>query len=138
MHSCSFQSSQSGYKMAINVAVQTDEHRKNRHVLVSFVIFRGDYDGILSWPFSYPVTLCLADLSGGPNHILHTFRPDSQAAIFDRPLDNANVPYHIPRFCAIEKLVENGSNYVRDGNMFLRLHIDFTGTGVHPFQPNKL
>jgi hypothetical protein len=137
MHSGSCQSSQCGYKMGINITMQTDEQSKTRHILVSFVIFRGDYDAILCWPFCYPITICIMDLSGGPNHIHRSFQPDSQAAIFGRPFDNANAPYHITRFCALEKLIENGSNYVRDGDMFVKLHVDFTGTGIHPFQQKK-
>jgi hypothetical protein len=134
MHSDMFQCSQWGYKMGMSINLQTDEQNKTRYLQVCFVIFRGDFDAIVRWPFSYPITFCLVDLAENKNHIIHSIRPDSQTAIFGRPLDNANKPYRIARFCSSEKVSEIGSNYVRDGNMFLRMYIDFTEKGVHPFQ----
>ena len=129
-----FQCSQWGYRLGMSMTLQMDDQNIQRNVVVSVVFFRGDYDAILDWPFSYPMALCLIDLAGAQNHIVHSVLPDSRTAIYGRPLNNANVPLQITQFCPLEKLVENGTNYVRDGNMFLRLHIDFTKKGVHPFQ----
>jgi hypothetical protein len=133
VHSDPFQSSQWGYKMGISMAIQTDEQNKQRSIVVSFIIFRGDYDSILHWPFSYPITICLVDLTGTRKHVIHSIQPDSQIAIYGRPIDNANIPYEIPQFCPIEKVLENASNYICDDSIYLRIHIDFTKTGVHPF-----
>ncbi|CAF1134083.1 unnamed protein product [Adineta steineri] len=138
MHSGSVHSSKCGYNIGISVAMETDEQVNHRYVHVSFMICRGDYDAILYWPFSYPITISLVDLSGGSNHIFHSIQPGSQAEIFNRPLSTANMPYQISRFCSAEKLAETDSNYVRDGNMFVRLHVDFTETDHFPYQSNKL
>jgi hypothetical protein len=133
IYSHPFQTSQWGYKLGTSMAIQTDEKTKRDFILVSFIIFRGDYDSILQWPFPYPVRLCLVDLKGTQKNIIHSIRPDSQTAIFGRPLNNANAPYQIPEFCPVEKLVENGNNYVSDDHMFVRIHVDFTETDTHPF-----
>ncbi len=133
VHSDPFQSSQWGYKIKISVTTQTDGQTKQRFLLVSFVILRGDYDSILRWYFCYPVKLCLVDLTGAHKHVTHSIRPDSRTAIFGEPLNNANTPYQITHFYPIDKLREKGSDYVRDDNIFIRIHIDFMETGVHPF-----
>jgi len=133
IHSNPFQSSESGYRMRMSMTTQTDQQSKQRFILPSFVILRGNYDSILCWPFSFPIALCLVDLTGAQKHVRHSIKPESQAGIFGRPLDDANTPYQISHFYPIAKLVENGSNYVCDDKIFLRIHIDYTERGVHPF-----
>jgi hypothetical protein len=137
IHSGPFQCSQWGYRFGISMTAQIDEPNSYHTIAVSFAIFRGEYDAILHWPFSYPITLCLVDLDDAQNHIIHSVLPDSRSAIFGRPSSDANTPYHITRFCPVNKLVENGTSYVRDGYIFVRMHTDFTGKGVHPFQPQQ-
>jgi hypothetical protein len=133
IHSNPFQSSQFGYRMRMSMTTQTDQQSNQRFILPSFAMLRGNYDPILCWPFSYPIALCLVDLTGAQNHVRHSIKPDSQTAIFGRPLGDANTPYQFTHFYPFAKLIENGSNYVRDDNLFLRIHIDYTETGVHPF-----
>jgi len=137
IYSGPFQTSQWGYKVGTSMAIQMNEKSKRGFISVSFIIFRGDYDSILQWPFPYPVTLCLVDLRGKQKHVIHSIRPDSRTAIFGRPLDDANVPYQIAEFCPVQKLIENGNNYVSDDKIFVRIHVDFTETGAHPFEIKK-
>lgn len=134
MHSDAFQSSQWGYKMRISICLEADSQSLKRFLLIYFFIMRGAYDSILHWPFSYPITVCLVDLVRGQNHMVHSIRPDSQAAMFGKPLNEANTPYPIAQFCSLEKLSEDGSSYIQDGYMFLKLHICFTGEDVNPFE----
>lgn len=132
-----FQTAQWGYKLGMSMTLQIDEQNLQRNVAASFVIFRGEYDAILQWPFPYPIALCLVDLAGTQNHIIHCIVPDTRSVTFGKPSNTANMPYHIAQFCPIERLVENGTNYVRDGNMYVKLHVDFTKKGVHPFSCNR-
>ena len=133
LDSVPFQSSRWGYRMKIGISVKIDEKTKIRCVLLSFTIIRGEYDPILFWPFSYPLTFCLVDLAGTKKHILKSVVPDSQEAIFGRPCSDANKPYCIDEFCQFDALIDAQSRFIRDQSMFLKLHIDFTSHGLHPF-----
>lgn len=133
LDSVPFQSSRWGYRMKIGISVKIDEKTKIRCVLLSFTIIRGEYDPILFWPFPYSFTFCVVDLAGTKKHILKSVVPDSQEAIFGRPCSDANKPYCIDGFCQFDSLIEAQSRFIRDQSMFLKLHIDFTSHGLHPF-----
>ena len=127
------QTSKWGYELGMSLEISMDEKGKQRYVILSFIIFRGAYDAILEWPFPYIVTLCLVDVMGTGKQIVYSIKPNSQPASFDRPSDDANPPYSIGKFCAVENLLESQSTYVSEDNIFFRLHVDFTKTGRHPF-----
>ena len=128
-----FQSSKWGYRMKISITTYVEEHKKHRFIQPAFVLLQGEYDGILRWPFCYPITFCLVDLTGSHKNVVKMIKPDSRSAIFARPLDTANMPYTFSDFYLLEKLTANGSNYVQDNNIFLQIHVDFSETGVNPF-----
>lgn len=138
IYSAPFQSSQWGYRIKMGMSTHTIEQSKERFIVPSFTILRGDYDSILEWPFPYLITLSLVDLTGQQKHITHSIQLDAtRAAIFGEPLGETNTSCQISGFYSIAKLAERGSNYVQDDNIFIRTHIDFTKTSVHLFQSRE-
>ncbi|UJR29845.1 hypothetical protein I4U23_017388 [Adineta vaga] len=131
------QSTQFGYRFGFTVSSRMDEYTNIPYIQISFAIFRGDYDAILFWPFPYSIKISLMDLSGEKNDIFHWIAPDSQSAIFDKPQNATNPPYQIPRFCATEKLTKPNSPYVRDGNIFVQLHINYEETNSFLYNSNN-
>lgn len=59
----------SGYKMCARLYPKGDGIGSGSHVSLFFVIMKGQFDPILSWPFSKKVTLKLLDQSGRANHL---------------------------------------------------------------------
>ncbi|CAF1521369.1 unnamed protein product [Adineta ricciae] len=121
------QTSNFGYRFAMIVTSGIHEHSKTPSMHVSWVICRGEFDPVLTWPFPYPIKISLMDLSGEQKHISHLINPDSnpQSSIFQSPKNTTNLPYEIPQFCTMDKLVRDNSKFVRDGNIFIELQVDF-------------
>ncbi|CAF1046080.1 unnamed protein product [Adineta ricciae] len=121
------QTSKFGYRFAMIVTSKIHEHSKTPSMHVSWVICRGEFDPILTWPFPYPIKISLMDLSGEQKHISHSIIPDGdpQSSIFQSPKNPTNIPYEIPQFCTMDKLVQNNSKFVQDGNIFIELQVDF-------------
>lgn len=133
IHSDRFQTSKWGYKLGVSLDTYTAESNGPHCATLSFTIYRGDYDGILEWPFPYQVTIYLLDVTKNGKHIVHSIQPDSRKEIFGRPLADANVPYAISGFCAIKDISRNPSPYVSEDNVFIRVHIDFFKTDAKSF-----
>jgi len=69
---------------------------------VFFAILKGPYDALLSWPFTFPVTISLLDQTSnldpqfqGPlRHIVRTFTPNPRPEnepFLGRPVENRNI-----------------------------------------------
>ncbi|CAF1037142.1 unnamed protein product [Rotaria sp. Silwood1] len=89
---------------------------------------RGEYDPILKFPFNYTVTFCLYDQTPAQRHIINSFRPDSKSSSFQRPRSNMHIASGIPKFFLLEAIQEEGSPYVRDDTMFIKVMVDFGET----------
>ncbi len=128
----SFHSSQSGYKMGLSFDIHTDERNQKRYLSIKFIIFPGEFDAILSWPFVYPIKISVMDLTERKKHIDQSISRDGRMVALPRPVGNNNSLYHISHFCEVDTLLENGNNYVQDGYMFIQTHVDFSASNVHP------
>jgi hypothetical protein len=123
--------SQSGYRIALACEIHMDEKYQKRYVSVSFMILPGEFDAILSWPFQFPITLTLVDLTAVKKHIHHSIPLNVRTEAFDRPLGNAITPFKIGQFCSVD-ILEKNNNYIQDGSMYIQMHINFAAPGVHP------
>ena len=116
------QSSMWGYRIRISVEIT-----EQQYMAVSFCLMKGLYDEILSWPFEYPFSFHLVDLTGANQHIVHTVVPKSNQEIFAKPAEAANQPWSINQFCSVGDLVEKNSRYIQDNAMFLQFKIHYLG-----------
>ena len=112
--------------MCLRLYFNGDGNARNSHMSLFFVLMRGDYDAILSFPFCFKVIFCLFDLSGQQDHIIDGFRPDVRSASFQRPQTNMNNASGIPRFVSLKTLQQENNSYIRDDTMFIKVMIDFS------------
>jgi len=90
-----------------------------------FVLMRGEYDALLTFPFNYKVTFCLYDQTPQLRHIIDSFRPDINSNSFQRPRSEMNTASGIPKFFPLAMIRQEGSPYVRDDIMFIKVMVDF-------------
>ncbi|CAF5129026.1 unnamed protein product [Rotaria magnacalcarata] len=123
--------SQSGYKLALSCSIYLDQQNQTRYVSISFKILCGEFDTILSWPFVYPITLAILDLTKAKRNIEYSISWKSRTATLHQPLRNQNSVIHIERFCSVDTLIKNRNSYLQDDFMFIQMHIDFMEPGVN-------
>ncbi|CAF0723645.1 unnamed protein product [Rotaria sp. Silwood1] len=128
IYSPPFYSSPTGYKMCMRLYFNGDGQARRTHLSLFFVLMRGDYDAILTWPFSYKITFCLYDQTNNQNHIIDSFRPDIKSNSFQRPKSNMNIASGLPKFCPLPVIQQENNPYVRDDCMFIRCIVDFGST----------
>ena len=135
IYSPPFYSSPAGYKMCLRLYLNGDGQAKGTHMSLFFVLMRGEYDAILSWPFTYKITFCLYDQTGRQSHIIDSMRPDEKSNSFQRPRSNMNIASGIPKFVPVPVMEQANNPYVRDDCMFVRciVHFDPMPKAVIPY-----
>ena len=103
-----------------------DGNARHTHISLFFVLMRSEYDAILKFPFNFKVTFCLYDQTPAQQHLIDSFRPDTKSNSFQRPRSEMNIGSGIPKFCPLSMIQEEGSRYVLDDTMFIRIMVDFT------------
>jgi hypothetical protein len=71
-----FYSAQHGYKMCAKVYMNGDGFGKGSHLSLFFVVMRGDYDAVQTWPFQKKITMMLLDQGNG-DHMIDAFNSTS-------------------------------------------------------------
>ncbi|KAL5496855.1 hypothetical protein EMCRGX_G013223 [Ephydatia muelleri] len=121
LYSAPFYTSRHGYKMCLRVYLNGDGSGKETHLSFFLTLMKGEYDALLQWPFSLPVTLTLLD-QDKRRHVIQSFHPEPSSCSFQRPKEEMNVASGCPRFAPLNVL--DNSAYVRDDTMFLKCIID--------------
>lgn len=127
IYSQPFYTSPCGYKMCGRLYLDGDGVGKHTHLSLFFVIMRGEYDALLSWPFAQKVALILID-QDGHHHISDTFRPDPRSSSFQRPRSEMNVASGCPLFVPLTRL--DSEKYVKDDSMFIKIVVDTVGASA--------
>ncbi|CAF2080429.1 unnamed protein product [Rotaria magnacalcarata] len=125
IYSPPFYTSPNGYKICMRLYFNGDGQARRSHLSIFFVLLRGEYDAILSWPFCFKITFCLYDQTNSQNHIIDSFRPDIKSNSFQRPKSNMNIASGLPKFCPLTMIQTSNNPYVRDDCMFIRCMVDF-------------
>jgi len=124
-----FYSSPTGYKMRLRLYLNGDGDVRGTHLSLFFLIMRGDYDGILTWPFPYKIKFYLLDQStvnGNTCDITDNVWSDTTLSCFQRPVCDMNDAYGIKKFLSLEEFKINRNRYAQDGAMFIKAVIDFS------------
>ena len=124
IYSQPFYSSSCGYKMCARLYLNGDGMGKGSHISLFFVLMRGEYDSLLSWPFRQKVTLVLVDQEGCRN-VTDAFRPDPNSSSFQRPRTEMNVASGCPLFVPLAVLESEG--YIKDDAIFVKMIVDTSG-----------
>lgn len=119
-----FYTQRNGYKLCARIYLNGDGSGRNTHISLFFVILKGEYDALLSWPFKQKCSFILLDQSSARENISDAFRPDPNSASFQQPTSEMNLASGLPLFCPISKLLENSRAYFKDNTMFLKIIVD--------------
>ena len=123
-----FYSAPTGYKMRARLYLHGDGIARRTHMSLFFLLMKGEFDGLLSWPFGYKVTFCLIDQTENKQHIIDSFRPDVKSNSFQRPKTDMNIASGIPRFFPLPMIQQDENAYVREDTLFLRIIVDLDET----------
>ena len=122
LYSQPFFSSRHGYKMCARAYLNGDGMGKGTHLSLFFVVMRGEYDNLLTWPFKQNVTMTLLDQEFGERHLSDTFRPDPLSSSFRKPVTELNVASGLPMFAACS--VADQPPYNIDDSVFIKVAVD--------------
>ncbi|KAM5164521.1 TNF receptor-associated factor 5 isoform 1-T2 [Mantella aurantiaca] len=122
-----FYTSRCGYRLCARAYLNGDGSGRGSYLSLYFVVMKGEFDSLLSWPFKQKVTLMLLDQSGKKNNIVDVFKADPHSSSFKRPEGDTNIASGCPRFVSHNQL-ENPRNgcYIKDDTLFIKVVVDLT------------
>ncbi|XP_069624650.1 TNF receptor-associated factor 5 [Ranitomeya imitator] len=127
IYSQHFYTSRCGYRLCARAYLNGDGSGKGSFLSLYFVVMRGEFDSLLSWPFKQKVTLMLIDQSGKKNHMVDVFKADPHSSSFKRPEGETNIASGCPRFVSHTQ-IENPKNacFIKDDTIFIKVAVDLT------------
>ncbi|ESN98712.1 hypothetical protein HELRODRAFT_66750 [Helobdella robusta] len=127
VYSQPFFTSRYGYRMCARLYLNGDGLGANHYVSFFFVIMKGEYDDVLTWPFKQKVTLKL--LGHNPNkqrEIKDGFKPDPSSSSFQKPTSLMNLATGCPRFISHQELLREDSDFLKDDTIFFKIIVDIS------------
>ncbi|XP_076362935.1 TNF receptor-associated factor 4-like isoform X3 [Tachypleus tridentatus] len=123
--SAPFYTSQYGYKLMATLFLNGNGAGEGSHASVYIKILPGEYDSLLTWPFSHTVSFTLYDQvvsQEKPCHVVESFDPDPSWKNFQRPSKEPNsLGFGFSRFVSHENLTKQ--SYVRDNTIFIKVQV---------------
>ncbi|XP_028411639.1 TNF receptor-associated factor 3-like [Dendronephthya gigantea] len=121
LYSPPFYSAQYGYKMCAKIYMNGDGFGKGSHLSLFFVIMKGDYDALQSWPFQKKITMMLLDQGNG-DHMIDAFHSDPQSSSFKCPNSEMNIASGSPLFMPIDSL--SNRQYIKNDTLFIKIIVE--------------
>ena len=121
LYSHPFYSAQYGYKMCAKIYMNGDGFGKGSHLSLFFVVMKGDYDALQTWPFQKKITMMLLDQGNG-DHVIDAFYSDPQSSSFQRPKSDMNIASGSPLFMPLDSL--SNRLYIKDDVMFVKIIVE--------------
>ncbi|XP_046857503.1 TNF receptor-associated factor 2-like [Xenia sp. Carnegie-2017] len=75
--------------MCAKIYMNGDSRGNGTHLSLFFVIMKGDYDALQTWPFQKKITMMLM-AQGNGDHMIDAFHSDPQSSLFQRPESDLN------------------------------------------------
>ncbi|KPP74726.1 TNF receptor-associated factor 2-like, partial [Scleropages formosus] len=116
-YSPAFYTSRYGFKVCMRLYLNGDGVGKGTHISLFFVVMKGEYDALLSWPFRH---------KNQKEHVIDAFRPDLSSSSFQRPVTDMNVASGCPLFFPLAKLRSTRHAYCKDDTLFIKCVVDTT------------
>ncbi|KAL3872157.1 hypothetical protein ACJMK2_040104 [Sinanodonta woodiana] len=129
IYSPAFYTSRTGYKMCARMYPNGDGMGKGSHMSLFFVIMRGSYDALLSWPFAQRVTFMLID-QNNREHVMDSFQVDKTSSSFQRPTTDMNIASGCPLFIPLRHLDDPSYGYIKEDTMFIKTVVDTSNLPV--------
>ena len=117
-----FYTSEFGYRMCAKLYMNGDGMGKGTHLSLFFVVMKGDYDALQTWPLQKKITMMLLDQGNG-DHMIDAFQSDPQSSSFRRPTSDMNIASGSPLFMPLDNL--NNRQYIKDDVMFIKIIVDW-------------
>uniref|UniRef100_A0A7I4XS57 MATH domain-containing protein n=1 Tax=Haemonchus contortus TaxID=6289 RepID=A0A7I4XS57_HAECO len=118
-----FETHRFGYKMTVMVAPYGDAQVARQYLSIYVTLIKGDYDAILRWPFTHPMTFT-AHAVNPSEDLVRKFIPNpipQNLPFLGRPTTR-NAAFGIQRFCKLMDV----DKYIIEGDFFLSVHIDLS------------
>lgn len=113
-----------GYKLKLSVNPNGDGSGKNTHLSAFVIIMKGEFDGMLPWPFHQKVTFSLIDQQDNvderENIVMH-FRANTKLENFARPESEENPGRGYARFVSHDKLKTR--RYIVNDTLFIQVDV---------------
>ena len=113
-----------GYKLKVSVNPNGDGSGKNTHLSAFVIVMKGEFDGMLPWPFNQKVSFTLIDqqetLNERENIVMH-FRANTRLENFARPVSEENPGRGYARFVSHEKLKTR--RFIVDDTLFIQVDV---------------
>ncbi|XP_033118894.1 TNF receptor-associated factor 4-like isoform X2 [Anneissia japonica] len=126
LRSLPFYTSQYGYKLQATVFLNGNGSGEGNSLSLYIKVLCSEYDSLLPWPFTLPITFTLMDQSDPPNkrmHIKEAFTPDPSWKNFQRPSkDIESLGYGYPTFVSHSFL--QSRKYVKNDTLFIKVTVD--------------
>ncbi|XP_067031718.1 TNF receptor-associated factor 6-like isoform X2 [Acropora muricata] len=125
IHSTPFYTAPFGYKLKLDVKPNGDGSGKNTHLSVFVIVMKGEYDGMLLWPFNQKVSFTLIDQqesSDERENIVMHFRAGNNPENFMRPKSEENRGRGFTRFVSHEKLKTR--KFIVDDTLFIQVDVE--------------
>ncbi|KAJ8285629.1 hypothetical protein GJAV_G00029060 [Gymnothorax javanicus] len=123
IYSPAFYTARYGFKVCMRLYLNGDGVGRGTHISLFFVVMKGEYDALLSWPFKHKVTFSLVD-QNQKEDVIDAFRPDLSSSSFHRPVSDMNVASGCPLFFPLAKLHSPRHAYVKDDTLFIKCIVD--------------
>ncbi|XP_072121169.1 TNF receptor-associated factor 5-like isoform X3 [Mobula birostris] len=122
-----FYTSRCGYRLCARAYLNGDGAGKGTHLSLFFVVMKGEFDSLLTWPFKQKVTLTLLDQGPKKHHIVDLFKADANSTSFKRPVSEMNIASGCPRFVS-HAVLEGGKTgtFIKDDTLFIKVSVDLT------------
>ncbi len=121
LYSPHFYTSEFGYKMCAKIYMNGDGFGKGTHLSLFFVVMRGDYDALQTWPMQKKITMMLLDQGNG-DHMIDAFHSDAQSSSFQRPKSDMNIASGSPLFMPLGSV--NNRQFIKEDVMFIKIIVD--------------
>ena len=117
-----------GYKFRLSLYPNGRSSGENSHLSITFILMKGEYDALLSWPFRKKVTYTLIDQQEDPNdrsNVIYSFTADpiKYKDSFSKPVTDENAKgfglFTFMPQCDVKK-----RRYIVDDTMFIQVQID--------------
>lgn len=108
--------------MCDRVYLNGDGMGRGSHLSLFFVVMRGEYDSLLSWPFQQKVCMTLMDQESKQCNHFDSFRPDPSSNSFKKPTTDLNIASGCPLFVSHAKL--ETPSYLKDDAIFINIQVD--------------
>jgi hypothetical protein len=125
LYSAPFYTSRHGYKICLRVYLNGDGAGRGTHLSFFMTLMKGDFDGLLPWPFKQTTTLMLLAQDRTAKDISQSFKPDLVSGSFVRPKTEMNVASGCPQFCPLS-ILDNPA-YIQNDTLYLKCAINTSG-----------